>query len=354
VASYQALLEAEGFLFTSPYGGLETAWRAVDSRRQHYEPKAALLCEYDALEGLGHACGHSLSGAASLLAALALRDAFPSLPLRIDLIGTPDEENRGGKADMARKGAFDGYSFAAMAHMSGINAPLFRALACNDRYYSFSGKAAHASAAPEEGVNALNAARLWFDAMDMRRQHLRPGMQFHGIIAQGGQAPNVVPAHTELNVFYRGLTLADLHALNDIGDTVARAAALATGCSVHWEQRTNDFADMYETPTGGALVRSIFTDMGLDYTEMDKAAGSTDAGNVDYIIPTFQPLVSIAQNGEALSLHTAEFLECVKSGAGLRGLKNAAIILAELCYRLATEETTVEALKREHNSRFDT
>ncbi|MDR0908339.1 MAG: peptidase dimerization domain-containing protein [Spirochaetaceae bacterium] len=337
IAAYKQLLNDGGFEFVSPFGGLETAFLAIDARKKDFSKKAVLLCEYDALP-IGHACGHSISGTASVLAALALRDAFPDMSLRIDLMGTPAEETTGGKADLIKAGVFEGYDFAAMVHMSNANRPLFKVLACNDRYYTWTGKAAHASIAPEEGINALNAGRLYLDAMDMQRQHLKPGMQFHGIIAHGGEAPNIVPERCELNMYFRGLSLADLHSLNETSDRIAKAAATAIGCTVNIEQRINDFADMRTTENSNKLVCSIFDDMKLSYTEMNKPQGSSDAGNVSYVIPTYQPMIAITDDASA-DLHTQAFLECVQSDAGReRGLRNGAMVLAELCYRLGAEE----------------
>ena len=150
-----------GYEITAPYAGMPHSFLAVDRERKDFKgPKAAFLCEYDALPDVGHACGHSYSCAISILGALALREAYPDLPVRIDLIGTPGEEFVGGKCYMTGNGGFDGCEYAAMVHLNNENVTYFQVLASNDRYFTFHGKAAHASACPEEGLNALNAARF--------------------------------------------------------------------------------------------------------------------------------------------------------------------------------------------------
>ena len=163
-------LKKEGYEITAPYGEMPYSFRAVDKeKKQFHGKKAVFLCEYDALPEVGHACGHSYSCAISILGALLLKKFYPDLPMRIDLVGTPGEEFVGGKCYMTENGAFDEYEYAAMIHLYNRDSTYFEILASNDRYFTFHGKAAHASAFPEEGVNALNAARLYMEAMDIKQ-----------------------------------------------------------------------------------------------------------------------------------------------------------------------------------------
>lgn len=239
-------LEKHGYEVTVPYAKMPHSFLAVDKEKLDFKgPKAAFLCEYDALPEVGHACGHSYSCAVSILGALALREAFKDLPMRIDLIGTPGEEFVGGKCYMTENGGFDGYEYAAMVHLYNADVTYFQVLASNDRYFTFHGKAAHASACPEEGVNALNAARLFMEAMDMWRQHITKDCQFHGIVAKGGAAPNVVPDEVCLDYYYRAATIENLWKLNNISEMCARGAAMATGTTVEWSQRYPDYGEIY-------------------------------------------------------------------------------------------------------------
>ena len=239
-------LKKEGYEITAPYGEMPYSFRAVDKeKKQFHGKKAVFLCEYDALPEVGHACGHSYSCAISILGALLLKKFYPDLPMRIDLVGTPGEEFVGGKCYMTENGAFDEYEYAAMIHLYNRDSTYFEILASNDRYFTFHGKAAHASAFPEEGVNALNAARLYMEAMDMWRQHITKDCQFHGIVVKGGEAPNIVPEEVCLDYYYRAATLENLWKLNKISENCARGAALATGTEVEWQQRYPDYGEIY-------------------------------------------------------------------------------------------------------------
>ena len=150
-------LKELGYEITAPYAGMPHSFLAVDREKRDFKgPKAAFICEYDALPEVGHACGHSYSCAISILGALALREAYHDLPMRIDLIGTPGEEFVGGKCYMTENGGFDGYEYAAMVHLNNEDVTYFQVLASNDRYFTFHGKAAHASACPEEGLSLIH------------------------------------------------------------------------------------------------------------------------------------------------------------------------------------------------------
>jgi len=348
LAAYKKLLEEEGFVVEAPYCGVPYSFLAVKAERVNDTgPKAALMCEYDALAGVGHACGHSMSGASSVLAALALHSAYPDLPVRVDLIGTPGEEYPGGKVQLTDNGAFNGYEYAAMAHMFSHNSPCFNVLACNDRYITFKGKNAHASANPSEGANALNAARLYMDAMDMWRQHMPRFSQIHGIVEKCGELPSIVPDNVELNYYFRAATMADLDRLCEISEKCCKAAALATECSYTAVQRFYTYADLYNTPTGGGLLEDIFEAMGEPYSYSPTPQGSSDAGNVDYVLPVFHPLVN-ASAGEEVPIHSPAFEKLMKSESGYKGLRNAAILLAHLVYDLGTNQERLGDVREEH------
>lgn len=345
---YVKLLEEHGWQVETPVAGVPCSFRAVrKDRLDDAGPRAVLMCEYDALPEVGHGCGHSMSGSASLLAALALADAYPDLPLRIDLMGTPGEEYPGGKVMLADAGAFGGYEFAAMAHMMDYNAPGFGVLACNDRYITFRGKAAHASAMPEKGINALNAARIFMDAMDMWRQHLPKYSQIHGVVAKGGDLPSIVPDDVELNYYFRARTLKELLDLNTKAEKCAEGAALCTGCTCECAQQYLTYADLSNPPAGLEALRDIFDALDLPVREPGDPSGSTDAGNVDQIIPTFHPLVSVS-GGRPQVVHDKGFTALMKCESGYRGLYNAAVLLASFALRLAGEPERLAEIQRWH------
>ncbi|MDO4470412.1 MAG: peptidase dimerization domain-containing protein [Bacillota bacterium] len=342
-------LEEQGYEVERKYAGMPNAFRAIDRERREYTgKKAAFLCEYDALPEVGHACGHSFSCAISILGALTLREAYPDLSMRIDLIGTPGEEFIGGKCYMTEKGGFDEYEYAAMIHLYNADITYFEVLASNDRYFTFHGKAAHASASPEEGVNALNAARLFMDAMDMWRQHLTKDCQFHGIVVKGGAAPNIVPDEVSLDYYYRAATLENLKKLNQISENCARGAAIATGTTVEWQQRYPDYGEIYWDDFLNDLMTELYKKVGRCPIPSPGAGGSSDIGNVNLKIPVFHSMLDITGNSKDIVIHDKKFEELLHTDIMEKTLKDGAIIMAELGYKLAEEQETLKQIKESH------
>lgn len=198
------LLREHSFDVEYPFAGIETAFRG-NFGEQNHSRKIAIMVEYDALPEIGHACGHCTSGAISLLAGIALKDFQDALDTDIHLVGTPIEETDGAKATMVKKGVFDGYNMAIMLHMYDSNIVAPNSLALDSFLYSFHVKAAHASSAPWDGINAFNAAQLMIHGIDMMRQHVTPDVRLHGIIRYGGEAPNIVPELCTAEVYTRAL-----------------------------------------------------------------------------------------------------------------------------------------------------
>ena len=340
-------LREEGYEVTTPYANMPHSFLAVDQNSDKRK-KAALLCEYDALPEIGHACGHSYSCAISVLAALALRDSFPDLPLRVDLIGTPGEEFVGGKCYMSRDGGFDGYEFVAMMHLYNSDQANFEILASNDRYFTFHGKAAHASAFPEKGLNALNGARLFMDAMDMWRQHITKDCQFHGIITKGGDAPNVLPEEVCLDYYYRAATLEGLWKLNKISEDCARGAALATGTTVEWVQRYPDYGELYWNEYMQEMMEGFFANVGRTVKPSPGPGGSSDIGNVNMKVPVFHPLIDITGNDPECVVHRREFEQRLHTPAAGKALRDGAAILMQLFVKLAQEPKALKKIQEDH------
>ena len=214
-----------------------------------------------------------LSGAAGILAALALRPLQDVLDTDIHIIGTPDEEDDGAKCYMAADGVFDGYDRAMMTHMYDKNLvmPSFQAL--GEFFYEFRGQAAHASAAPWEGMNALNGVQLMMHAIDMLRQHTRPDAQFHGGIKDGGVFPNIVPERAELHLFIRAGDKRYMEELVRLTDDCARGAATAT--QTEWKRKPQEqtyYVDLRRNEAGEAALREVFAELGIEavsYTHLD-------------------------------------------------------------------------------------
>ena len=342
-------LEEQGYEIIAPITDMPYSFLAIDKKRKDFAgKKAAFLCEYDALPEVGHACGHSYSCAISILGALALRDAYPELPMRIDLIGTPGEEFVGGKCYMTERGAFDEYEYAAMIHLYNQNTTYFEILASNDRYFTFHGKAAHASAFPEKGRNALNAARLYMEAMDMWRQHITKDCQFHGIVVKGGEAPNIVPEEVSLDYYYRAATLENLWNLNKISETCAQGAAMATGTTVEWEQRYPDYGEIYWNEYMDEFMKGLFRNVGRELQPSPGPGGSSDIGNVNMRIPVFHPLLDITDCDKNCVVHSVGFEKLLHTPAAKKALHDGAHIMAELAYRLAVEPEYLIQMKKDH------
>lgn len=340
-------LKEEGYEVTTPYAEMPHSFRAVEKNVQK-KKKIAFLCEYDALPEIGHACGHSYSCAISVLAALALRESFPDLPFQVDLIGTPGEEFVGGKCYMAENGAFDGYEFVAMVHLYNRDQAYFEILASNDRYFTFHGKAAHASAFPEKGLNALNGARLFMDAMDMWRQHITKDCQFHGIITKGGDVPNVVPEEVCLDYYYRAATLEGLWNLNKISEDCARGAALASGTTVEWTQRYPDYGELYWNDDMQKMMEGFFENVGRTVQPSLGPGGSSDIGNVNVRVPVFHPLLDITGNDPECVVHRREFEQLLHTTAAEKALQDGAAILMQLALKLANEPEMLAKIQADH------
>ena len=342
-------LEEKGYEIIAPITDMPYSFLAIDKKRKDFAgKKAAFLCEYDALPEVGHACGHSYSCAISILGALALRDAYPELPMRIDLIGTPGEEFVGGKCYMTERGAFDEYEYAAMIHLYNQDTTHFEILASNDRYFTFHGKAAHASAFPEKGRNALNAARLYMEAMDMWRQHITKDCQFHGIVVKGGEAPNIVPEEVSLDYYYRAATLENLWNLNKISETCAQGAAMATGTTVEWEQRYPDYGEIYWNEYMDEFMKGLFRNAGREPQPSPGPGGSSDIGNVNLRIPVFHPLLDITDCDKNCVVHSVGFEKLLHTPSAKKALYDGAHIMAELAYRLAVEPEYLVQMKKDH------
>ena len=337
-------LAGHGYKIEKDWLGVKSAFKA--SKGDSSLPAAALFCETDALPGLEHACGHCLSAAASLLAAACVEDVFPGMPFRVELIGTPGEEYPGGKVMLDKQGAFNDHLFGIMTHMGPDTVPDSGFLACNDRLITFHGKASHASDAPEQGINALNAARLYMDAMDMRRQHLPSMSQLHGVVENGGTMPGIVPDKTVLNYYYRARTMKELQELNAISDDALKGAELMTGATAEQEQVYETYADLYRNPVSRKIVCEVFDSLGIKYEVNEAYDGSSDIGNVDQKIPCFHPYMSISDEHPAV--HTKRFAELLKSDGAYRSIMDAGMAMAEIIGRLGTEDGLYDKVRDQH------
>ena len=336
------LLAKHGFKCEQPYGKYPYAFRAIYGENNHSH-KVAILAEYDALAGLGHACGHSLSGSISCLAGIALSSLQDELDTDIHVIGTPGEEYFATKGFMVDDGLFDGYDMAIMVHLFNSNIPTPNVLALSAFEYEFFGKPAHSAAGPWDGVNALNAAQLHFHAIDMARQHIKEGSRIHGIIVNGGTAVNIVPDYVMTRVYVRAEKSDYKNELVEWVDRMAEAAALATGCT--WQKKTevHPTDDLKLNRTGDKVLREVFSELGLELGDESVVFGSSDIGCVSYHCPTFHPCLKIAD--PPVNIHTREFEALMRTPISEKALDEGTLLIALQIVKIVTSPELMEKMK---------
>ncbi len=332
---YAALLAARGFAVDRGAGGLATA--LVATRGDPRAPlRAALLAEMDALPEIGHACGHNLSGPASLCAALALAACLGPEEARLVVVGTPAEETGVGKRRLVEAGVFGEVDVAMMAHASDMRRAHRLFLGNRKFAFTYHGRAAHAAAYPERGVNALDAVIALFVAVGLLRQQLPAGVRVHGVVREGGQAPNVIPERAAAEIWVRAL---DGTALDDAAARLARCAegaAQATGTRLEARELESSSPALRANLALAGCYRAQLERMGLPETAHapDQAIGSSDITHVSRAVPTIHPNFPI---GRDLQLHTRAFAEAAASAAGEGGLAEAARALALTVLELARD-----------------
>ena len=346
------LLKKRGYRVESPCQGVKYSFRAVKKGKgRKRKPKIAVLCEYDSIEGLGQACGHSLSCAASIICANVLNELWEDLPFQVDLIGTPGEEVHGGKISLLQKGVFNEYECAVIAHMNNVNQPSFKNLASSDLVINYYGKAAHASVEPWKGANALNGLQLFFHATDMLRQVLEPDDQIQGVILEGGVIPNQIPAKATGYIYLRAATIEKLKNLQIRIINCARGAAIATETTYDTAQMTPTYAELFLGKKARELICNIMSEEGMEWEEQQKPAGSSDIGNVDQVIPVFHPMISLGH--KEIALYSKEFGKLVRSENGKTAMEQGARVIIRIIERLAEEPGLLDEIRREHEEYRD-
>ncbi|MBU6328376.1 MAG: M20 family metallopeptidase [Acidobacteria bacterium] len=298
-------------------------------------PDIAVMLEYDALPGLGHACGHNIIAAAGLGAGLAAAALAPDVGGRVTILGCPAEEGGGGKVLMIDRGALEGIDAAMMVHPADADLLTMNAIAFHGLDAVYTGRAAHAAAHPWQGRNALDAAVLGYMNVAALRQHIAPDQRIHGVFTDGGDKPNIVPSRAAMNWYVRA---GDLEALEDLKLRVVaalEAGALAAGCEVEITWRDPAYADLVDNASLAGLYRDNAARLGRTVLEPDAhraVVGSTDMGNVSHVVPSIHPMIAVAPAG--VGIHTAEFAVHAAAADGDRavidGAKAMAMTIADL------------------------
>jgi len=322
----EALVEV-GFTIEAGYLGLETAFRATFGEGPF---RLGLIAEYDALPGLGHACGHNLIAATAVGAARALRRVAEEAGIRIEVYGTPAEEGGGGKIELLERGAFVGLDLAMMVHPAPVDVAEAEPFAVIHSHIDFHGRAAHAAAYPEHGVNAADAFTVAQAALGLLRQQLPDSVRVHGIITNGGEAPNAIPAHTEGRWYVRAQSLAELAEVEERVNRCFEAGALATGCTLEITPESKPYAEFrtYE-PALEAYVRNA-TALGRVFDDHSPARrmnrASTDMGNVSQVVPAIHPYIGLGTY--PVLNHQAAFADACVGPTAERAVLDGAIALA--------------------------
>lgn len=306
----------------------------------------AICAEYDCLPGIGHACGHNIIAAMGVGAGVAAAEVADEAGLTITVLGTPAEEGGGGKIFMLERGAFDGVHGSMMVHPTPLDVVELPIIAVAHFDVLYTGKEAHASASPELGINAADAITVAQTAIGLLRQHIRQTDRIHGIVTHGGEAPNIVPAHTSAKYYVRAKTLVELEDLVPKVERCLEAGAIATGCTYELKEVGPPYAEMVHDAALAELYRQNITSLGrspLPLSPMvERAAASTDMGNISLAIPSIHPAIGIGSL-PAVN-HQPEFTaHCVTQGAD-EALGDGAVAMAWTAIATAADEPLREKL----------
>ncbi|GAU88022.1 hypothetical protein RvY_00794 [Ramazzottius varieornatus] len=360
-------LEKQGFTVAKRYGVDPTAFRAEFQSANYQKgvhPTVGVMCEYDALPEIGHACGHNLIATSAIATGLAVRDILRNLNLQNDaervdgrlsllqvvVLGTPAEEGGGGKVNLINHGAFQDIDFAMMVHPFANNDLEPVILGIERVAVEFQGKAAHASCGPWEGVNALDAAVALYHNVSLFRQQMQPNWRIHGIIMEGGTKPNIIPDHTKSNYYLRTITSTDMAYLKERFLAMVNAAASATGCTVNVMWEPNPYTGMLHNSAMSQVYKSFSEADGVIFPlHVPGFNGSTDMGNVSLTVPSIHPGYALGRHS---MIHTRDFEALAGTPEGLHFTLLAAKSMALTCTELFLNKNMQEQCKREFAERI--
>ena len=329
-------LEAGGLEVTTGVYDLPTA---LESRAGDGELTVAVCAEYDALPEIGHACGHNIIAATAVGAGLALADVAGDLGLTVRVLGTPAEEGGGGKVLMLERGAFAGVHAAMMVHPWSSEHLSATCLAVAHFEVTFTGKEAHASAAPWEGVNAQDALTVAQVAIGLLRQQLPPGDQVHGVVVESTRAANIIPASVTARYMVRSLTMQGLTALRPRVEACFDAGARATSCALDYEELAPVYSHMEADRDLQSAYRVNAESLGRRFDADDAGAPpptlSTDMANVSLAVPTIHPLIRIEARGAVN--HQPEFAAASVNASADAAVRDGAVALAWTAIDAATD-----------------
>jgi len=331
------LLETWGFDVEKKYKGLETAFNATFGEGH---PCVCIMSEYDALPGIGHGCGHNLIAGVALGTGVLLKALMQKNHLngRVIVMGTPAEEKRGCKIDLIQAGALDEVDIVLMAHPSDHPTSQSTETAGIMQFLiSFTGRSAHAAAAPEKGVNALDAVRLMFNGVDAWRQQLPETSRIHGVIKDGGKAPNIIPDYASADFYLRSFDMDLLLSMKKRFENIARGAALMTDTTVTIEEIKNTYKPGKPNHELNQAFMMLAKSHDMDPVWQGPSRASSDFGDVTYEVPAIHPNFNITGEKKEVTIHSREFTQCAISSFALEQMGKTAKILSRIGYMYLTQ-----------------
>lgn len=345
-------LKKEGFEIELPAAGHRTGFAATYKSKKS-GPTVVFLAEYDALAGLGYGCGHNVFGATSALAGAALKSIVDQIGGEVRVYGTPGEEggqNGSAKGSFVKKGYLKDVDFALCTHPgSGSEDGLStRNYACAPVDIEFWGKPAHAAGCPQDGINALDAQILTYAAIGVLRQQLTDRIRIHGVIVEGGTAPNVIPEYTKAKYYIRAADIDTLHELYEKVENIVKGSALQTGCTSSMKLYQNLVENMVLTPSLDAIYEKYITELGntVKHVEDVVMPGSSDVGNISQVVPTIQPHISITD--VQIAGHSQDMVNASCSQKAMDAIVKGAKALAFTALELFENPEELAKVKEDH------
>ncbi|MDH9922145.1 M20 family metallopeptidase [Staphylococcus hominis] len=342
-------LRANDFEIETDIAGHATGFIATYQSEKE-GPTIGYLAEYDALPGLGHACGHNIIGTASVLAGVALKQVINHIGGKVVVLGCPAEEggeNGSAKASYVKAGVIDDIDIALMIHPGNETYPTINTLAVDVLDIKFYGKSAHASENADEALNALDAMISYFNGVAQLRQQIKKSHRVHGVILDGGKAANIIPDYTHARFYTRATTRKELDILTERVNQIARGAAIQTGCDYEFGPIQNGVNEFIKTPKLDELFEKYAIEVGEEVSYDDFGFGSTDTGNVSHIVPTIHPHVKIGSRN--LVGHTHRFREAAASVHGDQALIRGAKIIALMGLELIENKKLFDEVVEQHS-----
>lgn len=344
VEKLTSFLEKHSFNIEIGVANRETSFKAeFDSGKEG--PTIAYMCEYDALPGIGHGCGHNMIGTMGAGAGVALSKVINKIGGKVVVFGTCAEETNGAKVDMAEQGLFNNVDVAMMLHPNNVTCESGTSLAMEAIEFDFFGQTSHAAASPEKGINALDAVILTFNGINALRQHVTSDVRMHGIISEGGVAANIVPDKAVAKFYVRAAKKKYLKEVVEKVKNIARGAALMTGARLEISNYESSFDDMNTNKNLSKIFNKNLEGLGVEVKEAEKVSGSLDMGNVSYVVPSIHPMIGIGNVN--LVGHTVEMAEATITNEAHEAIIKGVTALAFTGYDVISDKNLLAEIKKE-------